>query len=383
MEKVCRSCGGIITDDPILLYHDMPRMAQNFPDLMNLYNDTGVDMELYHCKNCGLIQILGEPVSYYKDVIRASAVSDEMKSYRLRYFKGFVAKYGLAGKKVIEIGTGKGEFLNLMALTGVKAYGIEHEPEAVQLCQNKGLNVTEDFIENAEQKLQNAPFDGFFIMNFLEHIPQPNDFLQGICNNLSEGAIGLIEVPNMDLILDKVMFSEFIADHLMYFTKKTLSSLLERNGFDLLECNEVWHDYCLAAIVRKRSVLQLPQFYNKQEHITQAINEFIQYNKLNGRKTAVWGAGHQALAVIALTGIKDKIEFIIDSASFKQNKYTPGTHVLIVGPNKIRKSKIGAIIVMAASYSDEVLSIIRTNYPEIKVAILRESGLEILSKEGT
>lgn len=378
MQKICRCCGGKIIGESILAYRDMPGMAQYFPDADTLSEDTGVDMELYQCSHCGLVQILGEPVPYYRDVIRASAVSDEMKTYRLRYFQEFADKYKLAGKKIVEIGTGKGEFLDLMARTGVKPYGIEHEPEAVKICREKGLCVTEEFVEHSRQRLANAPFDGFFIMNFLEHIPEPNDFLQGIWNNLSEGAVGLVEVPNMDFILNNVIFSEFIADHLMYFTKKTLTLLLEKNGFDVLECNVVWHDYCLAAIVKKRQSLSLDKFYEKQAAITQELNQFIDINHTKGKKVAVWGAGHQALAVIALSGIKDKIEFVADSASFKQNRYTPGTHILILEPEEIHKKEIGAVIVMAASYSDEVVSILQKEYSNVDIAVLREQCLEVL-----
>lgn len=381
MERRCRCCREKITGKPVLKYHDMPGMAQNFPDAAHLPEDTGTDMELYQCEHCGLIQILGKPVPYYRDVIRASAVSDEMKAYRLNYFKEFVIRYGLAGKKIVEIGSGKGEFLNLMAQTGAEVYGIEHEKTAVDACIAHGLHVTRGFVESAQQELQNAPFDAFFIMNFLEHIPVPNVFLQGISNNLSDDAIGLIEVPNMDFILDNVIYSEFIADHLMYFTEKTLRLLLEKNGFDVLECNAVWHDYCLAAVVKKRSPLQLNEFYRRQEQIAEDINKFIDANEKDGKKTAVWGAGHQALAVIALSGIKDRIEFVIDSADFKQHKYTPGTHVYITEPEEIRRQKIGAIIVMAASYSNEVASIIKKVYPGVRVAVLREKNLEIIGRK--
>ena len=378
MQKICRCCGEKIIGTPILKYQNMPGMAQNFPDADHLSEDMGTDMELYQCSYCGLVQILGDPVPYYKDVIRASAVSDEMKAYRLQYFQEFVDKYELNGKKILEIGTGKGEYLNLMARTGAEVYGIEHEPEAVQVCQELGLRVTEEFIEYPGQKLLNAPFDGFFIMNFLEHIPEPNAFLQGICNNLAEGAVGLVEVPNMDFILDNVIFSEFIADHLMYFTEKTLKILMEKNGFDVIESRVVWHDYCLAAVVKKRPVLNLTEFYAKQNCIAQELNDFIEQNRMEGKKVAVWGAGHQALAVIALAEIKNKIEFVVDSAPFKQNRFTPGTHVLIVEPDEIYKKNIGAVIVMAASYSDEVASVLKKKYPDVNTAILREQYLEVL-----
>lgn len=372
VQKICRCCGAEIKDNPILSYSDMPGMAQNFPDETELERDHGVDLDLYQCPYCGMIQIVDEPVPYYKDVIRASAVSDEMKVYRRTYFKDFVDKYHLQGKKVIEIGSGKGEFLSLMNEAGVEGYGVEHCQENVEACTEKGLNVQQGYMDCVGTLLENAPFEGFFIMNFLEHAPNPNDFLKAIYENLAEGAIGLVEVPNTDFILENLMFSEFITDHLLYFTENTLRILLEKNGFEVLECNVVWHNYCLAAIVRKKKILKLGQFYERQDKITKEIQSFV--NRYD--RVAVWGAGHQALAVIALTGIKDQIRFVVDSASFKQNRYTPGTHLKIVAPEQIKKEKIEAVLVMAASYSDEVAQIIADQYPDVKIAILREEQVE-------
>lgn len=371
-EIICRCCDAVITEKQrILHYSDMPGMAQNFPDEKNLAQDFGTDLNLYQCPFCGMMQISGNPVPYYKDVIRASAVSDEMKSFRRAYFEDFVDKYGLKGKKLIEIGCGKGEFLSLMNETDVEGYGIEHCAEYVRACVDAGLRVQQGYMESSAA-LEGAPFDGFFIMNFLEHAPDPNDFLKTIHGNLKEGAVGLIEVPNTDLIIDNLMFSEFIADHLLYFTKDTLRLLLEKNGFEVLECNVVWHDYCLAAIVRKRNMVNLDSFTVQQNKITKEIHAFVN----DFERVAIWGAGHQALAVIALTGIKDKIRFVVDSADFKQNKYTPGTHLKIVAPEMLVKENIEAVLVMAASYSDEVAATIEKNYPGIKIAILRENQIE-------
>lgn len=373
MEQIiCRCCKAAITEEQrILHYSDMPGMAQNFPDDTNLAQDTGTDLNLYQCPYCGMIQISGNPVSYYKDVIRASAVSDEMRSFRRQYFQDYVDKYNLTGKKLIEIGCGKGEFLSLMNETGVEGYGIEHCAEYVSACTDAGLRVQQGYMESSAL-LEGAPFDGFFIMNFLEHAPDPNDFLKTIHGNLKEGAIGLIEVPNTDLIIDNLMFSEFIADHLLYFTRDTLRLLLEKNGFEVLECNAVWHDYCLAAVVQKRNIINLDRFTEQQNKITKEIHAFINEHE----RVAIWGAGHQALAAIALTGIKDKVRFVVDSADFKQNKYTPGTHLRIVAPETIARENIEAVLVMAASYSDEVAAIIEEKYPGVKIAILRENQLE-------
>ena len=372
----CRCCGNQIETLPILHYGDMPSMAQNFPKKEELEDDHGVELNLYQCEYCGLVQILDEPVEYYKDVIRAAAVSDEMKEFRLKYFEDFVKKYGLKGKKVLEVGTGRGEFLRWMNMEGVQGYGIEHLQSSVDQCNQEGLRVYQGYFESRDTVVENAPFDGFFIMNFLEHAPDPNAFLQGVHRNISEDAVGLIEVPNFDMILENAMFSEFIRDHLLYFTRDVLVLLLQKNGFDVLECHSVWHNYCLAAVVKKKKNVDMSAICDERDRVSKEINDYLDLNQKRNKKVAVWGAGHQALAVIALCNIRNRIEFVVDSAEFKQGRYTQGTHIPIISPSELKKEKVDAIIVMAASYSDEVVSILKKDYPYIDIAVLRESGLK-------
>ena len=134
---------------------------------------------------------------------------------------------------------------------GVDAYGLEHSEESVMQCIKNGLKVSRGFVESSNYRINHVPFDAFYMLNFLEHLPDPNSTLRGIFNNLTDDAVGLVEVPNFDMILRNKLFSEFIGDHLFYFTKETLSSTLKQNGFEIIECNEVWHDYIISAIVKK------------------------------------------------------------------------------------------------------------------------------------
>jgi len=199
--------------------------------------------------------------------------------------------------------------------------------------------------------------------------------LRGIANNLNDDAIGLVEVPNFDMILRNKLFSEFISDHLYYFTKDTLRMTLERNGFEIIECKEIWYDYIISAVVKKRIKTDVSQFKKHQEMITKEIREYI--SRYGTQNVAIYGAGHQALAIIALTNIKNDIRYIIDDAIFKQGKHTPATHIPIVSPKSLIFEPVKAIIVMAASYSDEVAAKVRRLVDrDIGVSILRDHGIE-------
>ena len=382
MKKIqteCRVCHKeLIT---LLKYDDMPKAAQHLPAQSELATESGVDLEVCQCMGCGLVQLSNEPVPYYKEVIRAAAYSQEMKEFRIKQFEELVQKYSLKNKKVIEIGCGKGEYLSLIAAANMDAYGIEYAQKSVESCRNENLQVFQGYLENKEDKIIDEPFDGFFILNFFEHLPNPNGTLAAISANLKDDGIGLIEVPNFDMILKNNLFSEFINDHLFYFTKETLFFTLNQNGFEVLECNNVWYDYIISVVVRKRKQVDVSQFYSHQKSLLNQLHAYIE--RFEDGKVAIWGAGHQALAIISLTKLhkSDKIKYVIDDAPFKQGKYTPATHLPIVSSDYLLSDPADAIIIMAASYSDEIANKVRKSlHPDIHISILRDYGLEELER---
>lgn len=373
----CRCCGSILPEEELLLYPNMPKSAQFFPDASTVAEEKGVDIILFQCENCGLIQAIGEPVPYYKDVIRATGVSDSMRLFREKQFSQWVKANNLMGKKILEVGCGKGEYMDYMEPANVKVTGLEHLRESVEEGNKAGHKIYNGFIESYNYEIPEAPYDGFYIMNFLEHIPKPADFLQGIAHNLSDFGVGIVEVPNVNMILEKKLYSEFIQDHLMYFTKDSLRLLLELNGFEVLSCDEIWYNYIISACVRKRRKMDVSGFAIQKKKVQREIDAYIAKKETEKKHIAVWGAGHQALANLSMLNIAENIDLVIDSAEFKQNKYTPATHIPIVGPDILETGTIQAVIVMAAGFSDEVKDIMKKKYPAVECVVLREDRLEI------
>ena len=376
--RTCRCCHKELPEQPLLQYHNMPKSAQNFPDEDTVRGEAGVDIILYECRYCGFIQAAGDPVPYYRDVIRATGVSKEMRTFRIRQFKQWVEENQLTNKKIIEIGCGRGEYMAFMEETQARVTGLEHRKASVEQGREDGHHMFQGFVETEAYHIPDAPYDAFYIMNFLEHIPKPGDFLSGISNNLVEGAVGIVEVPNVDMILEQSLYSEFIQDHLSYFTTGTLRNILELNGFEVLACEEIWYRYIISARVRKRKRTGTEQLEQRMQNMESEINCYLTEMEEAGKVTAAWGAGHQALANFSLLKLNNRIRYVIDSADFKQNKYTPATHIPIVAPEILAQGEIGAVIIMAAGYSDEIKKLVLERYPDLSVAIIRETGLEIV-----
>jgi hypothetical protein len=202
----------------------------------------------------------------------------------------------------------------------------------------------------------------FISCNHLEHVPNPNQYLQ------SFAGMGIIEVPNFDMILEKRMFAEIMLDHLMYFTEDTLRFTLQYNGFTVCSIKPVWDEYILSAMVVKRNDLQLSPFIEQQAILKRALDEYI---SKHGR-VAIYGASHQAFAYIAM--LQPEVVFVVDDAPFKQNRYTP-TGNLPIYNNLALLEGVDAVIIMGAGYSDEIA---KTLEFDGSVAIMRDWGVEVI-----
>lgn len=375
----CRLCSWKLKSEALVHLERMPINAQGFLAQDQIGTHTSMALNVVGCEQCGLVQTTSTPVSYWREVIRANAFSGEMQKFREDFFARFVNEYQLPGKKFLEIGCGRGEYLDLLKRLQVKTYGTEYSRANAKIAQRAGHSVQAIFPDDG-YAINHGPFAAFGSFNFVEHWPDPRRVFSVIRAHLNDDAIGIVEVPNADMILSRFIFNEFISDHVSYFTKNTLQLLLNISGFDVLRCEPIWHDYILSAVVRKRSQQSAFGFSNARSQLGAMLDRFVDIYKRD--QIAVWGAGHQALATLSLFNLDQRVAGIIDSAPFKQGLYAPGTHLPIYNPDWIKTAALKAIIIMAAGYSDEVLRILRRDFdPNIKVAILRGVNLEIVGND--
>ena len=372
----CGLCRQPLNGPPLAAFAGMPALAQHFPSEKELIGDGRVDFNVLECTACGLVQVDSAPVHYFRDVIRASAYSPAMREFRLEQFARWISTYGLSGKRLLEVGCGRGEFLELLRLSGAEAIGLEHNVASAKHCREIGLPVVCAYPSVAGEPLNGAPYDGFISLSFLEHAADLRDFLLGVRRALTPGAIGLVEVPNFDMIYRSGLSAEFMTDHLWYFSEGTLRRTLELSGFDVLECSVIWHEYIISAVVRARVGLSPAGFAETRDRLAADLERF--FSEASRGKAAVWGAGHQALAVIAMYGLERYVQCVIDSAPFKQNKFTPGTHLPVLSPDVLRTDRdLTSVLVAVGSYSNEVVEALLNDYPtHLQIGILKSDRIQ-------
>ena len=376
--KRCIACGAPLWETPLLTLDNMPASAQHMPDAQGVKEDRGLTLDLCQCMGCGLVQFDCEPVDYYRDVIRAGGFSKTMVELRRYQYKHLIDSYHLEGKKFIEVGCGQGEFLKVLSEFPVEVHGIEHDPHLVELARAQGLDVTEGFTETEDTRFAGGLYDVFLSFNFLEHQPDPSTMLQAIYRNLEDDAMGLITVPSFEYIMDHNSYYELIRDHLAYYTFETLTPLLERNGFQVEECEVINRD-TLSVIVRKRPQMDTENLLECYVNLKREMETYMKYLDAWDKKVAIWGASHQGFTLAATTKLGEKARYIIDSAPFKQGKFAPQSHLPIVGPDHFHEHPVDAIIITAPGYTDEIAASIRQKFgTAVEIRAMRSNHLEMV-----
>lgn len=376
--KRCIACGAPLWETPLLTLDNMPASAQHMPDAEGVKTDEGLTLDLCQCAGCGLVQFDCEPVDYYRDVIRAGGFSKTMVELRRYQYRHLIDTYHLEGKRFIEVGCGQGEFLSVLSEFPVEAHGIEHDPRLVALARERGLDVTEGFTETEDTRFAGGLYDVFLSFNFLEHQPDPSTMLQAIYRNLEDDAMGLITVPSFEYIMDHNSYYELIRDHLAYYTFETLTPLLERNGFQVEECEVINRD-TLSVIVRKRPQMDTENLLECYVNLKREMETYMKYLDAWDKKVAIWGASHQGFTLAATTKLGEKARYIIDSAPFKQGKFAPASHQPIVGPDHFHEHPVDAIIITAPGYTDEIAASIRQKFgTAVEIRAMRSNHLEMV-----
>src|SRR3989344_8118868 len=158
----------------------------------------------------------------------------------------------------IDIGCGTGEILTAAQQTGWEVKGFEADAAEVDFARRRGMDVEQKYIsaENAP-KLKDAKV--ISLINVLEHINDPAEFLKAITGPLAKGAFVVFEVPRhpssssfVNLAFPHLPYRHICPpDHLHIFTEKSIEIMLNGAG---LEAVSIWEfgqdapDFILCAV---------------------------------------------------------------------------------------------------------------------------------------
>jgi len=152
-------------------------------------------------------------------------------------------------KKFLDIGCGEGWALAYFHSKGWEVKGLDFSKYGCEsINPDMALFIESGDVYDHIMKLTDSPekFDVILLDNVLEHVLEPEEFIQSLPNMLNSDGILIIEVPNDFSILQKFLYEQqkidrafwvAIPDHISYFNANGLKSLMQANGWELIHLN--------------------------------------------------------------------------------------------------------------------------------------------------
>ncbi len=138
--------------------------------------------------------------------------------------------------RILEIGCGSGEFLEMCRESGFEnVSGIEFNERALSLCRQKGLDVTDQRIEDIAAS--DERYDFVCAFQVLEHVPDPVGFLRDASQALSKGGKLIVCTPNAGSFLCRFQWNllDLPPHHMSRWDESSYQKMTELLGLDLNE----------------------------------------------------------------------------------------------------------------------------------------------------
>ncbi len=149
----------------------------------------------------------------------------------------FYLPYFNSCRDVLDLGCGRGEFLELMREVSVPARGVDLSLESVRLCLSRGLLAEQADVFAYLASLSDDSLDGIFCTQVVEHLPAARlpEFVRLAAQKLSRGGVFVIETPNPECLA--IFATHFYLDptHRRPVPHALLAFYMEESGIGQIE----------------------------------------------------------------------------------------------------------------------------------------------------
>jgi len=358
-------------------------------------------LHAYVCGQCFLVQLqeFVTPDDIFTEYAYFSSYSTSWVEHARRYADKMMERFRLdETSMVMEIASNDGYLLQHFVTHGVPVLGIEPAANIAKAAINKGVPTTVRFFGRdsaAEIAAQHGRPDLLLGNNVLAHVPDINDFVAGMKILLAPHGVITMEFPHLARLIAENQFDTIYHEHFSYLSFVTVEKIFFHHGITLFDVEELpthggslriygrHSENAMPAVaarvheLRQRETadgfLTLERYRGFDDRVRETKRKLLTFligAKERGDRVVGYGAPGKGNTLLNYCGIRtDFLDFTVDANPYKQGKFTPGTRIPILAPEKIRDARPDYVLILPWNLKDEIAA---------QIAYVREWGARLV-----
>jgi len=383
----CRHCGAPLEHVFLDLGSAPPSNAYLTAADLNA-PESHLPLKLHVCERCWLVQTedYARPSDLFgRDYAYFSSVSQTWLDHAARYAEMIRGRLGLGAKSlVIEVGANDGYLLKHFVAAGIPCLGIEPTASTATAAESLGVPILREFFSKAvAERLAATGKQADLIVgnNVYAHVPDINDFTDGIKVALKPGGTVTLEFPHVMRLIEHTQFDTVYHEHFSYLSLRTVSRIFGKAGLRAWDVEELathggslrvygCHSDdarstspsvgALLAEEERRGMCKLAaysDFQARADKLKDDLLVFLIEQKRAGKHVAGYGAAAKGNTLLNYAGIKqDLLPYVCDAATSKQGRFLPGSHIPILPPGVLRERRPDVVLILPWNIAEEVVA---------------------------
>jgi SAM-dependent methyltransferase len=338
------------------------------------------------CGRCFLVQLQEyvAPADIFSEYAYFSSYADSWVEHARRYCESMRQRFALSRESfVVEIASNDGYLLQHFVAAGIPVLGVEPAANIASVARERGIRTEVCFHGRdtaARIAAQYGKADLVAGNNVLAHVPDINDFVAGMKLLLKPRGVVTMEFPHLLRLMDENQFDTIYHEHFSYLSFVVVERIFAAHGLTLFDVEELpTHGGSLRIYARHAEDDSRPvsaradalrereralglerletygRFGEQVKATKRKILAFLIGLKREGARIAGYGAPGKGNTLLNYCGIgTDFIDYTVDRNPYKQGKYTPGTHIPILAPERIRETKPDYVLILPWNLTAEI-----------------------------
>jgi C-methyltransferase C-terminal domain/Putative zinc binding domain/Methyltransferase domain len=381
----CRHCGHDLTLKLIDL--GLSPVANDYVDPANYMKaEPFYPLEALVCRECRLVQtrdLLAASDIFRADYAYFSSHSSSWLDHAKTYVENMSARFGLGpNSRHVEIASNDGYLLQYSIAKGMNCLGIEPCESVALAAREKGIETRIEFFGTTyAEGLRKEGIEADLITanNVLAHVPDINDFVGGVRVLLAPNGVATFEVQHVLTLMQRHQFDTIYHEHFSYLSLIAGQRIFAKAGLRVFDVElpethggSIRFFVCHAKSTHQDSprvaeVLEKERAYGlDKDDVYIAWNESVKATKRDlldllvslkrSSKTVVgYGAPAKAVTLLNYCGVGvDFIDFTVDRAPSKQDRYLPGVRIPIMAPEAIFEAKPDYVLILPWNLKQEI-----------------------------